>query len=133
MAADSNNAGKLAIILVRSIINVHPDVRKTLQLLNLKRKNACVIVPDNANFRGMLKVVKDYVTWGEIDEETEKMLYDKRTPHQRANGERQTHPSFNLHPPRKGYGRTGVKSAFTRGGALGNRKSGINSLIQRMI
>ena len=41
-------------------------------------------------------------------------------------------PFFRLHPPRKGYGRKGIKHPFTIGGALGYRGEDINNLIIKM-
>jgi large subunit ribosomal protein L30 len=40
---------------------------------------------------------------------------------------------FRLSPPRGGFERKGIKTPFTMGGALGNRKEKINDLIKRMI
>ena len=40
---------------------------------------------------------------------------------------------FRLSPPRKGFGRKGIKFAFTKGGALGYRGIKINDLIKRML
>lgn len=42
-------------------------------------------------------------------------------------------PFFRLHPPRKGYGRKGIKYPYTVGGALGYRGETINQLITKMI
>lgn len=123
-------AGKLAVILIRSIVSIKPDVRKTLDLLKLRNKNVCVLIEDNESNRGMLQTVKDYVTFGTIDAETEKILVEKRgekTKDGKLKG------FFRLHPPRKGYGRKGIKTPFKVGGALGNRDSAINDLIVRMI
>ena len=41
-------------------------------------------------------------------------------------------PFFRLHPPRKGYGRKGIKYAYSVGGALGYRGENINQLITKM-
>jgi large subunit ribosomal protein L30 len=41
-------------------------------------------------------------------------------------------PFFRLHPPRKGYGRKGIKYPYTVGGALGYRGETINQLITKM-
>ena len=54
------------------------DMRKTLDLLCLYKKNHCVVVPNTPAYLGMLNVVKNAVTWGEIDEPTFKMLLEKR-------------------------------------------------------
>jgi large subunit ribosomal protein L30 len=63
---------------MRGIVKTRPDVRRTLELLNLDRTNHCVIVPDNAQYRGMLQKVKDYVAWGTIDSEALCTLLEKR-------------------------------------------------------
>jgi len=98
---------------------------------------------------GMLKKIKDYVTWGEIDDSTFKELVEKRGEEFKAretdtkgkmkynkyfefNGKKYK-KVFRLNPPRKGFGRKGIKFPFTMGGALGNRSSAINDLIKRMI
>ena len=56
-----------AIIRLRGQINVKPKIKDTLKYLRLNRVNHCVVLPDNETTQGMLKVAKDYVTWGEID------------------------------------------------------------------
>ena len=112
---------KLAVILVRSMINVNEKVKTTLQMLNLNSKNGCIIIEDTPSNRGMLQIVKDYVTWGAVDEATESALRKKGDKY------------FRLNPPRKGYGRKGIKVPFSKGGALGDRKEKINELITRML
>jgi large subunit ribosomal protein L30 len=67
-----------AVVKMRGIVKTKPDVRRTLELLNLDRTNHCVIVPDNAHYRGMLQKVKDYVAWGTVDSETLSALLEKR-------------------------------------------------------
>lgn len=112
---------KFAVILVRSTINVSEKVKATLQMLNLNSKNGCVIIEETPSNNGMLQIIKDYVTWGILDEATEVEL--------RKKGDRY----FRLNPPRKGYGRKGIKVPFSKGGALGDRKEKINELITRML
>ena len=67
-----------AVVKMRGVVKSKPDVRRTLELLNLDRTNHCVIIEDNEHYRGMLQKVKDYVAWGEIDAETLTILLDKR-------------------------------------------------------
>ncbi len=67
-----------AIVRIRGTVDVPPKVRDTLRMLRLTRKFAAVIYPKNETIEGMLKVVKDWVTWGEIDRETLKELIIKR-------------------------------------------------------
>lgn len=69
---------KMAVILVRGLINTHRWIRETLIMLNLKRANNCVVINANKSNMGMIKKVKDFVTYGEIDEPTMKLLQEKR-------------------------------------------------------
>ncbi len=59
-----------AVIRVRGRTGVRKDIRDTLSMLRLTRVNHCVLVPNTPAYMGMLKKVKDYVTWGEIDYDT---------------------------------------------------------------
>ena len=118
-------------------------------MLNLHNKNGCVVIDNNPSMMGMVKKVKDYVTWGEISEENYKKLIETRAELYEARLEDSkskikynkyfTHNKKNykkfirLSPPKNGFGRAGVKSPFTRGGALGYRGEKINDLLKRMI
>ena len=74
---ETTKSGKLAIVLVRGVVGVAQPVKDTLSLLRLHKKNYCVVVDNNPVNIGMIKKVKDYVTWGEIDENTFKELVEK--------------------------------------------------------
>lgn len=139
---------KIAVIRIRSAIRAHPDVLRTLDLLKLKHSNHCVIFEKNPALLGMVNRVKDYTTWGDLDETTLKLLVEKRgvlwegreTDSKKKYkytcfefNEKKYLPVFKLNPPTKGYGRKGIKTSFTNNGALGDRKEKINDLIQRMI
>jgi large subunit ribosomal protein L30 len=139
---------KVAIILIRGMVRMTQSVRDTLIMFRLNRRNYCVVVDDNEINRGMIKKIKDYVTYGEIDEATFKELLDKKGEEYQGrlsdknnkytyktldiNGKKYK-PYFRLNPPIKGYGRKGIKIAFKIGGALGNREDKINDLIKRML
>src|SRR5438046_9788866 len=58
-----------AVLRLRGKSDLRRDVKDTLRLLHLTRQNHCAIVPQDPTYRGMLQVVKDYVTWGEVDAE----------------------------------------------------------------
>lgn len=66
------------IIRLRGLSGVSPDVAETLRKLRLTRKYTAVIYPKSPSIEGMLAVVKDWVTWGEIDENTLKELLVRR-------------------------------------------------------
>jgi large subunit ribosomal protein L30 len=144
--AESKN--KLAIIVVRGNVKVAQTVIDTLHMLNLYRKNHCAVVDDTPSYRGMIDKVKDFVTWGEITDETFQKLVAERGEKflgrvsdaknkytykfMEYDGKKYKN-YFRLNPPRKGFGRKGVKVAFVAGGALGYRGDKINDLIQRML
>ncbi len=59
-----------AVIRLRGKHDLRVSVEDTLHMLHLTRQNHCVIVPQDPTHQGMLKVVKDFVTWGEVDDQT---------------------------------------------------------------
>lgn len=154
---------KIAVIQVRGGMNTAPKVMKTLQLLNLRSKNSCVLVETSPVKLGMLVALKDYITWGEANEETIKMLIQKRGrlagnqilteeyvkkqlnltisdfAKAIANEKHKLRdlpgmkPYFRLTPPKGGYEIKGTKKQYSIGGALGYRKEAINDLIRRML
>jgi large subunit ribosomal protein L30 len=149
-----------AIIRVRGSVNVKPKIKKTMSIMRLNRVNHCVIVPENEVYKGMLNIIKDYVTWGEVDADTTQLMLESSGKTSGNNSftkeelkessfktikalskaltEGKTvmrdvpalKPLFRLHPPRKGY--EGIKRSFKEGGALGYRGEKINLLIRRM-
>lgn len=122
----------IALVRIRGSIGASGNIRDTLDMLKLHRKNFCTIYHATPSIVGMVKKVKDYITWGEINDQTLKILIEKRgeiNPKEKN----KTKPFFRLSPPKKGYGRKGIKKTFGKGGALGYRGDKINDLIQRMI
>ncbi len=114
---------KIAVILIRGLQGANKDIRDTLKMLNILRRNVCVIVNGTPITSGMINKIKNYVTYGEISEETLQLLKQKK-------GDLKY---YNLNSPRKGYGRKGIKDNFSTGGALGYRGNKINDLLKRMI
>ncbi len=123
---------EIAIVRVRGLTGLRKDIKDTLTMLNLHRKNYCTIVPDTPAYLGMIKKVKDFVTYGVIDEDIKKKLIEKYSePHPKD--PKKTKPFFRLSPPRGGFGRKGIKYPFSVGGALGDRGEKINDLLERMM
>lgn len=122
----------IAVVLVRGLLGIKSDIRDTLKMLRLLRKNCCVIIERTPSNLGMLNKAKDYITWGEIDELTIKMLIEKRAE-KNPRDPKKTKPFFRLQPPRKGFGRKGIKFPFKDSGALGYRGNAMNDLIKRML
>lgn len=150
------------VVRVRSSINMKPNVYKTLQLLNLTRVNHCVIVEDSKIIRGMLRVAKDYITWGEIDKSMVtkliksrgKLVGDKeitedyiKSATSFSNFEKLTDALVEKNFKYKDIpdvkpifrlhpprkGYEGIKRSFVNKGALGYRGKEINKLIDRMV
>lgn len=113
---------KLAIVRVRGLVGVRKEIRRTLEVIGLDKRNSCVVLEDNPSNLGALERVKDFVTWGPVD--------DKVLAELKKRGEGRI---AYLNSPSKGYGRHGIKVPFRHGGALGNRGEKINDLILRML
>ena len=154
---------KIAIVRVRGRMNIKKNIDDTMKMLRLYDKNNCIIIDETKSNIGMIQKIKDYVTWGEIDNKTFNLLLTKRgkLPGNKGLTEQYLKDKLNtnfdsfskdffdskkklkdipgiklvfrLRPPSKGFERKGIKKPFSMGGALGYRKEKINDLIQRMI
>jgi large subunit ribosomal protein L30 len=113
---------KLAVIRIRGLTRIRKDFVSTLKMLNLNKKNHCVILDDSPVVRGMINKVKDFVAWGEVSEETLKLLEPRKKG-----------KFYALPPPRKGFERKGIKMPFNKSGALGYRGDKINGLLARIV
>ena len=142
--------GKIAVVRVRGISGVRHDMRKTLRMLRLFRRNNCVVLENTPSNLGMIMKVKDFVTFGEIDDKTYQELVDKRGSDFKGReesskgvikyknnfvkvGSRKIKPYFRLSPPRGGFERKGTKVSFKNGGVLGYREAKMADLIKKMI
>ena len=92
----------------------------------------------------MIQKIKDYVTWGEVDEKVYNSLVEKKGEvYTRRLSDRQGKIKYNrfievsgrkikkyfrLNSPKKGFGRKGIKVSFVKGGGLGYRKDKINGV-----
>ncbi|PIN96511.1 hypothetical protein COX86_02770 [Candidatus Micrarchaeota archaeon CG_4_10_14_0_2_um_filter_60_11] len=103
---------KIIVIRVRGINGVKRDARMGMLQLGLNRKHSCAIL--DSKDAGMLERVKDYVTWGEADEDSMKLIKSKH---------------MRLHPPVKGW-KASIKRGG-KGGALGKRAD-LKELLKRM-
>jgi len=119
----------ICIIRIKGKVRIKEKIENTLHRLRLRRKYACVVIKPNKENLGMLKKVKDFVAFGEINPETLKKLKEKRGIKDPNSKEGAIKPFFRLHPPRKG-----IKSKvhFPKG-VLGDNKEKINDLVERML
>jgi len=150
------------VVRVRGIVNIKPDIKKTMELLRLTRANHCVILEENKVNKGMLQVIKDYVTWGELNEKTVTKLLTKRgmlvgdkpltddyiktaTSYDSVQAVSKAivdkKMSYKEIPEVKplfrlhppNKGFEGIKRSFRNGGALGYRGKEMNQLLERML
>lgn len=154
---------KIAIIRIRGLTGIRKPIADTMKMLRLYNKNNCVVVDSTPDVFGMINKVKDYITWGEIDNETFKLLLEKRgkvvgdKPLTEEYLKDKTKVGFDgfvsdffafkiklrdvpgmklyfrLKPPVGGFERKGTKKPFSMGGVLGYRKEKINVLIKKML
>jgi len=151
-----------AVVRVRGQADVNKDIRYTMGLLGLTRVNHCVVLPQNPSIDGMLQMVKDYCTWGEIDQETLVAMIKTRG---RITGDKDISPEYlsensefasveelakamiendyrmrDMEEAKHVFrlhppikGYEGIKRSYRNGGALGYRGADINDLINRML
>jgi large subunit ribosomal protein L30 len=154
---------RIAVVRVKGKPGLKVGIKKTLQFLRLYKKHHCVIISSTPTQIGMLETLKHVATWGELDNETCKLLFEKRgrvagkkpltdayvkekikcslaefaTKYMNFQAELDNVPGmkkfFKLSPPRQGFEKKGIKTPFSMGGVVGYRKEKINNLIQRMI
>lgn len=151
-----------AVIRIRGEVDLRKELKETLRMLGLDRKNHLVLKPETEAIKFMLKKVEPFIAFGEIDEKTFAEMLEKRG---RLPGDKRLDEAFlkkhglssfsdaakklsekkitlkkleikkvfRLNAPRKGFERKGTKKLFSVGGAAGYRASAINELIRRMM
>jgi len=68
----------IAVIRVRGHAKIRHQAVDTMDMMKLTRVNHCVVLPQNDTTKGMLQAAKDYVTWGEVGQESvAKLLFQK--------------------------------------------------------
>jgi large subunit ribosomal protein L30 len=149
-----------AVIRIRGRVGVRKEIEDTLRMLRLKAINNCVVIPETRSYEGMIKKVKDFVAYGNINFDTFLSLLRKRG---RLIGNRRLteenvkelgfnsieelakaifdgkvkikdvpklKPVFRLMPPKKGH--KSIKEHYPKG-SLGYWGDKINDLLKRMI
>jgi large subunit ribosomal protein L30 len=138
----------IAIIRISGLVKVRQTSEETLFRLGLRRKYACVLINEKDTIRmGMLKIARDYTSYGTIERGVLIKLIEKRGQRidkkeikdaekivaelekGKSLEEVGLKPFFRLHPPRGGL--KSSKKFFPKG-ALG-KSEGINKLIEKML
>jgi len=150
-----------AVVQVRGVVKTRGDIKDTLKMLRLHHINHCVLVPDSPENLGMIRKVKDYVAFGEVDAPTVETLLASRgrvvgdapltDEYLRSNssfasiadlakalasGETKLRDIPGLKPVLRLHpprkGFKTTKRTFTQGGALGYYGREINTLLYKM-
>ncbi|MBR9682336.1 MAG: 50S ribosomal protein L30 [Candidatus Aenigmarchaeota archaeon] len=140
-----------AVIRVRGLNHIRKPVKDTFTMLRLHRKMHCVLLEDTPINKGMIQKVKDWTTFGEINDDVLKAMIAKRgrklgdvrlTPEEvetvfqeiksgKKPKDTIIKPVFRLTPPSGGFKKS-IKGHYPKG-ELGSRGDKINDLIKRMI
>ncbi|MHA1338675.1 MAG: 50S ribosomal protein L30 [Promethearchaeota archaeon] len=153
----------MLVIRIRGAPHMNYKIEDTLKMLRLHKPNHGTVLFGTPTVMGMLNKVKDYVAFGEVDENILIKLLQRRAylkgqkplteEHIRKktrfsnfnelakalfNGEIQLKDIYNLKPvfrlhPPKGGYRGSIKKPFNSGGTLGNVGTYINVIAAKMI
>jgi len=139
-----------AVIRLRGNVNVNKRTEDALRMLDLRHVNNATLLPKNQATDGMLRRVREFVTWGEVKKETAEKLIAKRgkiggrpLDEKEAKSAAEAifskksmkaaeglSPVFRLSPPTGGL--KSIRIPYPKGD-LGARGEKINELIERMI
>lgn len=137
----------IAVIRIHGQVKLKKELVETLNRMRIRRKLACTIVDENDKIMmGMLKKVRQYVAYGEIDDKMLKELVlkrgkmEKEKPVQEKDvdnivqgikkGDWKIKKFFRLHPPIRGFKKSTKQS--TPKGILGKHED-ITKLLRRML
>jgi large subunit ribosomal protein L30 len=140
-----------AIIRISGLNAIRREDSETLDRLRLRKKFTCAVLRNKPEVLGMIKKVRNYTAYGDIDKETLAKIIEKRG--KKVDKAKKTEkadkiaeemfsgkiekkfedfnikPYFPLHPPRKG-----IKSKLHYPkGVLGDHGDKIKLLIERML
>lgn len=145
----------IAAIRISGAVKIKEKIAETLSRLRLRKKFVCVIVDEKSPDKmGMIKKLRDFIAYGEINQETLAELIKARGKWEGADKKKSgvskseaeeiareimtgrkisdfgLKPFFRLHPPRGGL--KSSKKHYPKG-VLGCHGSEINKLIKRML
>lgn len=114
----------IAAVKVRGSIDARQKTQRTLGDLKLDDRHEIVVFEPNDSIRGMLNIAKDYITFGEISDETVEALEERKGE------ELESGDTVNLSPPSGGFRDT--KKQVGQGGSLGERED-MDELVHKMV
>ena len=136
-------------IRISGQVGIPSNVKETLYRLRLRRKYSAVLIKPSPEKLKLLKTIRNFVAYGDINKETlAKLIKARAQPKntgKKVNAEKIIQeldkksledlglkPFFRLHPPRGGID---SKKHFgtTKKAVLGDNKEKINDLVRRML
>lgn len=139
----------ICIIRIKGRVGIDRDIEETFNRMNIRKKFYCTVIKPNPEKLGMIKKLRNFIAFGELNSETFEKLIEKRgqllNKNKKINvkevikelekGENyqklNLKPFFRLHPPRGGID---SKIHFgKRKGVLGDNKEAINKLVEKML
>lgn len=135
----------IIIIRISGMVDVPDNIQEALYRLRLRRKYSAVLVRPTPEILKLLKIIRNFVAYGDINQETLKELIQKRAFSKKKIDaskvvlelekkdlqDLEIKPFFRLHPPRGGID---SKLHFPiKKGVLGDNKEKINDLVRRML
>ncbi len=115
----------IAAIRIKGQVGIRRNIEETLFRIRLRRKYACVVLEPTKENMGMIKKLRNFISYGEITKETYGELVKKRG---KKDSEGKLKPFFRLHPPRGG---ADTKLHYPKG-ILGENKE-MDKLVGRML
>ncbi len=115
----------IAAIRIKGQVGIRRNIEETLFRIRLRRKYACVVLEPTKENMGMIKKLRNFISYGEITKETYEELVKKRG---KKDSEGKLKPFFRLHPPRGG---ADTKLHYPKG-ILGENKE-MDKLVGRML
>jgi|SRR3989338_255722 len=114
---------RILIVRMRGEIGTLRDVIDTFKMLGMKKMYSFTLVENNSHTIGMIRKIDNFVSWGEPDAETEKILEEL--------GKRgKSYVSGGLKSPKGGF--KSKKLRYPRGN-LGYCGAAINDMVRRML
>jgi len=138
----------ILVIRIAGMVGLNSDVKETLHRMLLRRKYAAVLIKPSTENLKLLKSIRNFIAYGDINKETlEKLIKERAQPidkrkkvnvkevvsglDKKSLKQLGLKPFFRLHPPRKGI--DSKKHFGVKKGVLGDNKDKINDLVERML
>ncbi len=140
----------ILVIRISGDVDLTSEIKETLFRMRIRRKYSAVLIKPSPEALKLLRRVRDFVAFGDINKETLSLLLQKRAIPSKKGKKidvkkiieelekrklteiEEIKPFFRLHPPRGGID---SKNHFgnSKKAVLGDNKDKINDLVRRML